>query len=177
MCAVYVWTSVHVWLSVFACICVSLCAWVRAANILVVGMEIHYNGLIGCGGANGSSPGLSHVVDTRLGQGALKLVLQANKRFTNAYTSCYPYIHFMLPIHALHSAWEEPRTVRQGVLRTMLLPLAHLQSCCSPGQIFYASNWLFSAKWPGDWLCHIRVVDMNRDGRWKDERKSVCVCM
>ena len=59
---------------------------VCAAN-LMVGPEMHYNGLIRCGIANGSSPGLGHVVETRQSQGALELALQANKRIAHAYTS------------------------------------------------------------------------------------------
>jgi len=54
---------------------------------------MHHNGLILCGVANGSSPGLSCVVETGQGQGALELALLANKRVT--YTSHYPCIHVM----------------------------------------------------------------------------------
>jgi len=54
---------------------------------------MHHNGLILCGVANGSSPGLSCVVETRQGQGALEFALLANKRVT--YTSRYPCIHLM----------------------------------------------------------------------------------
>ena len=43
--------------------------------------------IIICGVVNGSSPVLSHVVETRQDQGALELTLQANKRVTHAYTS------------------------------------------------------------------------------------------
>ena len=64
---------------------------VCAANLLMVGLKMHHNGLIYCGGANGSSPGFSYMVETRKGrgegQGALELALQA-KRVTHAYTSC-----------------------------------------------------------------------------------------
>ena len=44
--------------------------------------------LILSGIANGSTPGLSCVVETRQGQGTMELTLQANKRVTHAYTSC-----------------------------------------------------------------------------------------
>jgi len=65
--------------------------WARAANLLVVGLVMHHRGLILCGVANGSSPGPCHVVETRQGQGALELALQANKRVTHAYISCNAY--------------------------------------------------------------------------------------
>ena len=58
-----------------------LCVCVRACMCMCV---------IPYGGANGSSPGLG-VVETTLGQGALQLALQTNKRVTHAYTSCNPY--------------------------------------------------------------------------------------
>jgi len=44
-----------------------------------------------CGVANDSSSGPCCVVETRQGQGALELVLQANKRVTHAYSSCNAY--------------------------------------------------------------------------------------
>ena len=56
-----------------------------------MGLEMHHNGLILCDVANGHSPGLNHVVETRQGLGVLELTLQANKRFTHSCTSCYAY--------------------------------------------------------------------------------------
>ena len=83
------------------CECVS-----RAANLLVVGQEMHHNGVICSGVANGSNSGLSHVMETRLGQGALELALQANKRVTHAYHDTYALCY--LCIH--YSAQGGPRT-------------------------------------------------------------------
>jgi len=51
------------------------------------GPEMHHNGSILCGVAKGRSPELSLVVETKQGQGALELALQANKMVTDAYTS------------------------------------------------------------------------------------------
>ena len=70
---------------------------VRAASLLMVGPIIDHNGLILCGVANSCRPGLSHVVETRLGQGAMELALRANKRV-------------LLPVHTLHVALRGPRT-------------------------------------------------------------------
>ena len=61
------------------------CMCVCAANLLVVGLDMYHNELILYGVANGSSRGLSHVVETRLDHGALELALLANKRVTHAY--------------------------------------------------------------------------------------------
>ena len=60
----------------------------RAVNLNLVGPVMHYNGLIIFGVANGSSPGLSHIVETKQGQSTLELALQAIKR---------------LPMHTLHA--------------------------------------------------------------------------
>ena len=59
------------------CACVRVC--VCAAKLFVVGLEMHHTRVICCGVGNGSSPGLSHLVETRLCQSALELALQANK--------------------------------------------------------------------------------------------------
>jgi len=93
--------------------------------------------LICCGVANGRNPGLSRVVETRLGQGALQAIKRASYPW-HAYTSC-----------------STKRTEDQRALRTTLLSLAHLPSRCPPGQNFYTSNRLFSHNaimkwsWPG----------------------------
>ena len=61
------------------------CVCVHAAILLVVGSEMHHNGLILCGVANSSSAGLSCVVETRQCPG----VGLASK------LKAHPFIHFM----------------------------------------------------------------------------------
>jgi len=141
------------------CVCVCMCGGIHSANLHMVSLKEHHNGLFLCGVANGSSPGLSRVVEIRQGQDASELALQANKRDIYVFTSC-----------------SIKRTKEQRVLWTMLLSLAHLQSHGPPGQNFKASNWLFSVPWPGRWKYGVRV--WIRRGRIKIRmcvRTRVCV--
>ena len=66
-------------------VCVHVCAWICAANLLMVSQGIYHKGLIHCGIANGSSLNLSCVVETRLCSGVGLASQQKG----------YPSIHFM----------------------------------------------------------------------------------
>ena len=75
------------------CPCVwCVCACVRACSLCVCAcacMCACVVGLVAChssGVANDSSPGIDHAVDTRQGQGALELALQANNRLNTMHT-------------------------------------------------------------------------------------------
>jgi len=89
----------------------------------MVGLKIHHNGVIRCGVANGSSPGLSHVVETRKGQGALGAGLASQQKG-------YP----MHILHAIHTFKQNKEDQGPEGTQDTLLSLAHFPSRDPPGQ-------------------------------------------
>ena len=76
---------------VCVCVCVCVCECVRkgggAANLHMVGLAMRHSGLILCGVANGSSPGLSYVVETNKVKVPFHWPCKlTNERVTHAYT-------------------------------------------------------------------------------------------
>jgi len=97
-CVLCVCVCACVHLCVCVCVCMFVCVhlrmyvWAHAANLLVVSLEMHHNGLLHYGVANSSSPGLSHVVETRL---PLSWPCKPTKG---------------LPMHTFHATQGGPRT-------------------------------------------------------------------
>ena len=106
------------------------------------------------GVANSSSSGLCLVVETRQGQGALELVLQANKKITHAYSSCNAYtscgmrrtkLCYSRPHYCL---W--PASLPRGTpgLNSMLL----IGYSASHGQVGGVLRWGWGGQQPDRWL-------------------------